>query len=114
MTSWAEAGNGTLTSGSPPASMAWEYDLKGNIRRQNASYRSLDAQGTANGAAFTQDNWYRYDNMDRVTVEKGVLSKMWVLRRILNPMGTVDAMEFLLDKLKYSKTNNDFFDAMNT
>jgi transcription termination factor Rho len=42
------------------------------------------------------------------------LSKMWVLRRILNPMGTTDAMEFLLDKLKYSKTNNDFFDAMNT
>ena len=32
----------------------------------------------------------------------------------LNPMGTVDAMEFLLDKLKYSKTNQDFFDAMNT
>ncbi len=47
-------------------------------------------------------------------VEKGILSKMWVLRRILNPMGTTDAMEFLLDKLKYSKTNNDFFEAMNT
>ena len=42
------------------------------------------------------------------------LKKTYVLRRILNPMGTVDAMEFLLDKLKYSKTNNDFFDAMNT
>ena len=42
------------------------------------------------------------------------LSKMWVLRRILNPMSTQDAMEFLLDKLKYSKTNQDFFDAMNT
>ncbi len=40
---------------------------------------------------------------------------MWVLRRILSiRMGTVDAMEFLLDKLKYSKTNNEFFDAMNT
>jgi transcription termination factor Rho len=36
-----------------------------------------------------------------------------VLRRILMPMGTVDAMEFLLDKLKHSKTNNDFFQAMN-
>ena len=47
-------------------------------------------------------------------MEKSTLSKMWVLRRILNPMGTVDAMEFLVDKLKYSKTNNDFFDAMNT
>src|SRR5271165_5277171 len=51
---------------------------------------------------------------EELLIPKGVLSKMWVLRRILNPMGTVDAMEFLLDKLKYSKTNNDFFDAMNT
>jgi transcription termination factor Rho len=51
---------------------------------------------------------------EELLVEKGTLSKMWVLRRILNPMGTVDAMEFLLDKLKYSKTNADFFDAMNT
>ncbi|MCB5945892.1 transcription termination factor Rho [Acidocella sp. KAb 2-4] len=51
---------------------------------------------------------------EELLVEKGVLSKMWVLRRILNPMGTTDAMEFLLDKLKYSKTNADFFDAMNT
>ncbi len=51
---------------------------------------------------------------EELLVEKAVLSKMWVLRRILNPMGTTDAMEFLLDKLKYSKTNNDFFEAMNT
>ena len=51
---------------------------------------------------------------EELLVEKGTLSKMWVLRRILNPMGAVDAMEFLLDKLKYSKTNKDFFDAMNT
>jgi transcription termination factor Rho len=39
---------------------------------------------------------------------------MWVLRRILMPMGPVDAIEFLLDKLKYSKTNADFFQSMNT
>jgi transcription termination factor Rho len=51
---------------------------------------------------------------EELLVEKSVLSKMWVLRRILNPMGTIDAMEFLLDKLKYSKTNADFFEAMNT
>jgi transcription termination factor Rho len=51
---------------------------------------------------------------EELLVEKSVLSKMWVLRRILNPMGTTDAMEFLLDKLKYSKTNADFFEAMNT
>jgi transcription termination factor Rho len=39
---------------------------------------------------------------------------MWVLRRVLMPMGVVDAMEFLIDKLKSSKTNVDFFEAMNT
>ena len=51
---------------------------------------------------------------EELLVDKGSLSKMWVLRRILNPMGTQDAMDFLVDKLKYSKTNQDFFDAMNT
>jgi transcription termination factor Rho len=51
---------------------------------------------------------------EELLVEKSALSKMWVLRRILNPMGTMDAMDFLLDKLKYSKSNQDFFDAMNT
>jgi transcription termination factor Rho len=50
---------------------------------------------------------------EELLVDKGVLSKMWVLRRILTPMGTVDAMEFLLDKLKGTKTNHDFFDSMN-
>ena len=51
---------------------------------------------------------------EELLVEKSTLSKMWVLRRILSQMGTTDAMEFLLDKLKYSKTNADFFEAMNT
>ena len=51
---------------------------------------------------------------EELLVDKGTLSKMWVLRRILNPMGTMDAIDFLLDKLKYSKSNQDFFDAMNT
>jgi len=42
------------------------------------------------------------------------LKKTFVLRRILNPMGTVDAVEFLLDKLKQTKSNDEFFDSMNT
>ena len=50
---------------------------------------------------------------EELLVDKGTLSKMWVLRRILMPMGAVDSMEFLLDKLKTSKTNQDFFDSMN-
>ena len=51
---------------------------------------------------------------EELLVEKGTLSKMWVLRRILMQMGPVDAMEFLRDKLKHSKTNEDFFDQMNS
>jgi len=51
---------------------------------------------------------------EELLVEKGILAKMYVLRRILMPMGTTDAMEFLIDKLKSSKTNKDFFEAMNT
>ncbi len=47
-------------------------------------------------------------------VDKATLSKMWVLRRIINPMGTVDAIEFLLDKLKDTKCNADFFELMNS
>ena len=50
---------------------------------------------------------------EELLVDKNKLSKMWVLRRILMQMGTIDAMEFLLDKMKDSKTNEDFFDSMN-
>jgi transcription termination factor Rho len=51
---------------------------------------------------------------EELLLDKGVLAKMYVLRRILMPMGVTDAMEFLIDKLKTSKTNKDFFEAMNT
>ena len=47
-------------------------------------------------------------------VDKIDLQKTFVLRRILNPMGTTDAIEFLIGKLKQTKTNSDFFDSMNT
>jgi transcription termination factor Rho len=50
---------------------------------------------------------------EELLVEKGDLTKMWVLRRILAPMGVTDGMEFLLGKLKDSKNNSDFFDSMN-
>ncbi len=50
---------------------------------------------------------------EELLVDKATLSKMWVLRRILMPMGVTDAMEFLTDKLKQSKNNADFFDSMN-
>ncbi len=51
---------------------------------------------------------------EELLVPKEHLQKMYILRRILNPMGTMDAIEFLLDKLKSSKTNDDFFESMNT
>jgi transcription termination factor Rho len=51
---------------------------------------------------------------EELLVDRGVLSKMWVLRRVLTPMGTVDGLEFLINKLKESKNNAEFFDAMNT
>jgi len=51
---------------------------------------------------------------EELLVDKGTLSKMWVLRRVLMPMGVVDAMEFLNDKLKSSKANSEFFEAMNS
>ncbi|PPR71205.1 MAG: hypothetical protein CFH05_01568, partial [Alphaproteobacteria bacterium MarineAlpha3_Bin4] len=51
---------------------------------------------------------------EELLVDESTLSKMWVLRRILMPMGVTDAMDFLLDKLKTSKNNSEFFDSMNT
>ncbi len=49
---------------------------------------------------------------EELITEKAQLQKIYVLRRILNPMGTSDAIDFLLDKLKQTKTNDEFFEAM--
>ncbi len=51
---------------------------------------------------------------EELLVEKNELTKVFVLRRILNPMGTTDSIEFLLSKLKQTKDNSEFFDSMNT
>ena len=51
---------------------------------------------------------------EELLVDKNTQSKMWVLRRILMPMGAADAMEFLMEKLKQSKNNHDFFESMNS
>ena len=50
---------------------------------------------------------------EELLVDQATLSKMWVLRRILMQMGTVDAMQFLLDKMKDAKSNEDFFASLN-
>src|SRR6266516_1679277 len=51
---------------------------------------------------------------EELLVPADVLKKMYVLRRILNPMGTMDAIDFLLDKLRNTKNNGEFFESMNT
>ncbi|SFR35317.1 transcription termination factor Rho [Litoreibacter janthinus] len=51
---------------------------------------------------------------EELLVDKNDLQKTFVLRRILNPMGTTDAIEFLIGKLKQTKSNADFFESMNT
>ncbi|MGY9051172.1 MAG: transcription termination factor Rho [Alphaproteobacteria bacterium] len=51
---------------------------------------------------------------EELLTDSATLKKMFVLRRILNPMGTTDAIEFLIDKLNNTKTNDEFFDSMNT
>ncbi len=50
---------------------------------------------------------------EELLVDRATLSRMWVLRRILSPMGTVDAMEFLLEKMKFTKSNEEFWQSMN-
>lgn len=51
---------------------------------------------------------------EELLVDKNTLGKAWVMRKILHPMGATEAIEFLISKLKYSKSNEDFFKQMNT
>ena len=50
---------------------------------------------------------------EELLVSREDLNRMWILRKVLNPLSTVESMEFLLDKLKVTKTNRDFMDSMN-
>ncbi|MDQ6962114.1 MAG: transcription termination factor Rho [Mariprofundaceae bacterium] len=50
---------------------------------------------------------------EELLLEQTDMAKVWVLRRILSPMGTADSMEFLLEKLRQHPTNDDFFLGMN-
>lgn len=51
---------------------------------------------------------------EELLIEKNVLEKTWILRKVLSPMGVIDSMEFLLDKFKATKTNADFMTSMNS
>ncbi len=51
---------------------------------------------------------------EELLVDRATLSKVWMLRRIVNPMNPIDAMEFLLQKIEHTKTNEEFFKSMNS
>jgi transcription termination factor Rho len=50
---------------------------------------------------------------EELLVDKDRLNKMWILRKVLSPLGTMEAMEFLMDKLHGTKTNQEFLQSMN-
>jgi transcription termination factor Rho len=50
---------------------------------------------------------------EELLVDKDRLNKMWILRKVLSPLGTMEAMEFLMDKISGSKTNQEFLQSMN-
>jgi transcription termination factor Rho len=49
---------------------------------------------------------------EELLVDKEELNKMWILRKVLNPLGSIESMEFLLDKIKGTKTNKEFLESM--
>jgi transcription termination factor Rho len=49
---------------------------------------------------------------EELLVDKEELNKMWILRKVLNPLGSIESMEFLLDKIKGTKNNKEFLDSM--
>jgi len=50
---------------------------------------------------------------EELLVPREDLNRMWILRKVLNPLSTVESMEFLLEKLKGTKSNREFLDSMN-
>lgn len=77
MTSWAEAGN----SVAPSANVAWSYDASGNIRHLTQSYQWIDSYGTASATPTgPEDFWYRYDSMNRVVTDRGIMTGSEVTR----------------------------------
>lgn len=85
-------------------------EFKGTGNAEIILDRKLTDKRTFPGIDITKSGTRK----EELLVDKGILSKMWILRRILMPMGMADAMEFLLDKLKETKNNTDFFEAMNS
>lgn len=64
----------------PPTSHVFQYDANGNVRRSLATYRVIDAQGAYASTDTTQDYWYAFDAMNRMTISKGQLVSGQVAR----------------------------------
>ena len=60
------------------------------------------------------DDFLSNSRREELLVEKSVLNKMWILRRILTPMNSLESVEFLIGKLKNTKSNSIFFESMNS
>ena len=86
------------------------YEFKGTGNSEIILDRKLDDKRTFPAIDITKSGTRK----EELLVDKGTLSKMWVLRRILMPMGVIDALEFLSEKLKRTKSNAEFFESMNT
>ena len=50
---------------------------------------------------------------EELLVDRDILNKMWILRKVLNPLSTVESVEFLLSKLKGTRSNSEFLEMMN-
>ena len=85
-------------------------DMQRSVRGEVILDRKLSDKRTFPAIDITKSGTRK----EELLVDKGTLAKMWVLRRNLMQMGPVDAMEFLVDKLKNSKSNDEFFDHMNS
>jgi YD repeat-containing protein len=66
--------NSVSTYTTPQTTNAYYYDASGNVRREATTYKTIDAHGTASASATTINYWYRYDAMNRVIVDRGLLS----------------------------------------
>jgi len=85
-------------------------EFKGTGNSEIVLDRKLSDKRTFPAIDITKSGTRKEEEM----VDKETLSKMWVLRRVLIPMGIVDGMEFLLEKLRNTKNNAEFFDSMNS
>jgi YD repeat-containing protein len=77
MITWAEIGGSVTT---PAASLAWSYDAVGNVRHETETYYGIQSDGTAYSTSITENFWYRYDAMNRVTTDHGELSGTSIVR----------------------------------